>query len=305
MKKRKVIITKLPQAKSGVEVKLDGLRAGLGFNANVMPWPVMAGKMSAPDTEVRKTLGPVPRHMANLEAEKDEVAMIPDKGGIPSTFLIGGKRHHSGGTPLFLPSDSFIFSDTAKMRIKDPEILKQFGMPPKKGGYTPAEIAKKYDTSEYKKILADPNTDKLQRETAELMIANCNLKLAKLAIYQESMKGFPQGMPQVGMPYIEEMGIDPAQFVQENPGQGEDETAEADNMSRYGGPLDQADMGYNMNYFNAPNFSNYNKLSEAENMLEDMNRGFKSNRNFFTAAAIDQAVNPAYQYTKYKAKKRR
>jgi hypothetical protein len=174
--------------------------------------------------------------MANLEAEKDEIAMIPDKGGIPSTFIIGGKRHHSGGTPLFLPSDSFIFSDTAKMRIKDPTILAQFGMPPKKGGYTPAEIAKKYDTSKYKKILADPNTDDLQRETAELMIANNNLKLAKLAIYQESMKGFPQGMPQVGMPYLEEMGVDPAQFVQENPGQGDDETAEADNMSRFGGP---------------------------------------------------------------------
>lgn len=236
MKKRKVIITKLPQAKSGVEVKLEGLRAGLGFNANVMPWPIMAGKMSAPDTEVRKTLGPVPRHMANLEAEKDEVAMIPDKGGIPSTFMIGGKRHHSGGTPLFLPSDSFIFSDTAKMRIKDPNILAQFGMKPKKSGYTPAEIAKKYDVNEYKKVLADPYTDKLQRDTAELMIANNNLKLAKLAIYQESMKGFPQGMPQVGMPYVEEMGVDPAQFVQENPGEGEDETAEADNMSRYGGP---------------------------------------------------------------------
>jgi hypothetical protein len=257
MKKRRVIITKLPQAKSGAEVKLNGLRAGLGFNSNVMPWPIMAGKMSEPATEVNKTLKPVPRHMANLEAEKDEIAMIPDKGGIPSTFIIGGKRHHSGGTPLFLPSDSFIFSDTAKMRIKDPTILAQFGMPFKKGGYTPAEIAKKYDTSKYKKILADPNTDDLQRETAELMIANNNLKLAKLAIYQESMKGFPQGMPQVGMPYLEEMEIDPAQFVQENPGQGDDETAEADNMSRFGGPLPKAEWGKNTQSKMLPKFSEY------------------------------------------------
>ena len=258
MKKRRVIITKLPQAKSGVEVKLDGLRAGLGFNANVMPWPVMAGKMSEPDTEARRTLGPVPRNMANLEAEKDEIAMIPDKGGIPSTFIIGGKRHHSGGTPLFLPSDSFIFSDTAKMRIKDPIILEQFGMPPKKGGYTPAEIAKKYDINKYKKVLADPNTDRMQRETAELMIANNNLKLAKLAIYQESMKGFPQGMPQVGMPYLEEMGVDPAQFVQENPGRGQDDTEEADNMSRFGGPyLPKAEWGRNTASKMLPKFGEY------------------------------------------------
>ena len=258
MKKRRVIITKLPQAKSGVEVKLDGLRAGLGFNANVMPWPIMAGKMSEPATDVNKTLKPVPRNLANLEAEKDEIAMIPDKGGIPSTFVIGGKRHHSGGTPLFLPTDSFIFSDTAKMRIKDPVILAQFGMPYRKSGYTPAEIAKKYDINKYKKILADPDTDRLQRETAELMIANNNLKLAKLAIYQESMKGFPQGMPQVGMPYLEEMEIDPAQFVQENPGQGEDETEEADNMSRFGGPyLPKAQWGKNTQSKMLPKFGEY------------------------------------------------
>jgi hypothetical protein len=143
------------------------------------------------------------------------------------------------------------------MRIKDPTILAQFGMPFKKGGYTPAEIAKKYDTSKYKKILADPNTDDLQRETAELMIANNNLKLAKLAIYQESMKGFPQGMPQVGMPYLEEMEIDPAQFVQENPGQGDDETAEADNMSRFGGPLPKAQWGKNTQSKMLPKFSEY------------------------------------------------
>jgi hypothetical protein len=258
MKKRRVIITKLPQAKSGVEVKLDGLRAGLGFNANVIPWPIMAGKMSEPATDVNKTLKPVPRNLANLEAEKDEIAMIPDKGGIPSTFVIGGKRHHSGGTPLFLPTDSFIFSDTAKMRIKDPVILAQFGMPYRKSGYTPAEIAKKYDINKYKKILADPDTDRLQRETAELMIANNNLKLAKLAIYQESMKGFPQGMPQVGMPYLEEMEIDPAQFVQENPGQGDDETAEADNMSRFGGPyLPKAQWGKNTQSKMLPKFGEY------------------------------------------------
>ena len=303
MKKRKVIITKLPQAKSGVEVKLDGLRAGLGYNANVLPWPVMAGKMSEPKTEARKTLGPVPRDLANLEAEKDEIAMIPDEGGIPSTFLIGGKRHHSGGTPLYLPSDSFIFSDTAKMRIKDENILKQFGMPFKKKGYTPAEIAKKYDINEFKKVLADPNTDKLQRETAELMIANYNLKLAKLAIFQESMKGFPQGMPQVGMPYIEEMEIDPAQFVQMNPGQGQDDTAEADNMSRFGGPLHKAYMGYNMDYSDNLDQNKMYRLMQAQNMMKERENQEKANLQMAGRAGFDLLGSLGDRYTQYSLKK--
>ncbi len=127
--KRKVIINRLPQADSGLSVKMNNLRAGLGFNANKMPWSVMAGQMSEPDVSVKKQLGPVPREFANLEAEKGETAMIPNKDGIPSTYTIGGKRHSQGGTPLNLPKDSFIFSDTAKMKIKDPEMLKQFAMP--------------------------------------------------------------------------------------------------------------------------------------------------------------------------------
>lgn len=223
--KKRVIINPVPQAQSGLEIKMGDLRAGLGFNANKLPWPVMAGKLSAPDIEVNSTLKPVPREDANLEAEKGEVAALPTKSGIPDTFKIGGKRHHSGGTPLNLPSDSFIFSDTAAMRIKDPTILAQFGMSVKGAGYTPAEIAKKYDVNQFKKVLADPDSEKLQKATAEMMIGNYNLKLAKLAILQESMKGFPQGIPAVAMPYIEEMGIDPAQFVQMNPGGAQTEQA--------------------------------------------------------------------------------
>lgn len=251
--KRRVIID-LPKGQSGLEVKMKNLRAGLGFNANTMPWPVMAGKMSEPKLQVNSTLRPVPREEANLEAEKDEVAALPTKSGIPDTFKIGGKRHHSGGTPLNLPSDSFIFSDTAKMRIKDPAVLAQFGMPERKNGYTPADIAKKYDINSFKKILVDPDTDKLQKQTAELMISNYNLKLAKLAIIQESMKGFPQGIPAIAMPYIEEMEIDPAQFVQMNPGGAQDEQAqtqqgEMDDVgaeARFGGYME--DGGY-IDYF--------------------------------------------------------
>jgi len=243
MKKRVVI--NLPKGQSGLQVKMNHLRAGLGFNSNVMPWPIMAGKMSEPNIQVNSTLSPVPRDEANLEAEKGEVAALPTKSGIPDTYKIGGKRHYEGGTPLNLPKDSFIYSDTPKMRIKDKVVLAQFGMPERKSGYTPAEIAKKYDVAPFKKILVDKNTDKLQKETAELMIANYNLKLAKLALVQESMKGFPQGIPLVAMPYIESMQIDPAEFVQMNPGQGDAgaQQEEAGSTMAYGGDVDYFAQG--------------------------------------------------------------
>jgi len=248
--KKKVRITGLPTGQSGLEVKMNHLRAGLGFNSNVMPWPIMAGKMSAPPVKVNSKLKPIPRDEANLEAEKDEVAMIPGQGSIPDTYTIGGKRHHSGGTPLNLPENSFIFSDTAKMRIKDPAVLAQFGLSPKKNGYTPAEIAKKYNTAPYKKILADKNTDDLQRETAELMLSNFNLKLGKLALIQESMKGFPQGIPEIAMPYLEAMQINPEDLMQQNPGAPEEaEDAEGqESAMEIGGPVMAQQPGAPLQY---------------------------------------------------------
>ena len=248
--KRKVVIKGLPKNQSGAEVKMSSLRAGLGLNANVMPWPIMAGKMSEPDLKVNSTLQPVPREQANLEAEKDEVAMVPGQGNIPDTFTIGGKRHTQGGTPLNLPADSFIYSDTAKMRIKDPVILAQFGMPARKNGYTPAEIAKKYSTAPYKKILADHNVDPKQRETAELMLANYNLKLAKLALVQESMKGFPQGIPEVARPYIESMQINPEEFMQQNPGSpsNSEDSESQEGAMEIGGPVMQQQPGAPLQY---------------------------------------------------------
>ena len=195
-----------------------------------------SGKISQKDIDTRQTLGPVPRHLANLEAEKGETAIV-NMGGIPAHFKIGGKRHSQGGTPLNLPDNSFIFSDTAKMKIKDPIILAQFGMVVKSGGYTPAEIAKKYDINKFRKILAEPNSENLERKTAEMMIANYNLKLAKLAMLQESKKGFPQGIPVVAMPYILENEIDPSTFLPDQAQEQLEEGAQPDaemGVARYG-----------------------------------------------------------------------
>ena len=232
----RVRITKsraVPKAANGIQLTAgtNGTNGNHQFNSNNIPGTL---RFSEPPTKVNDTLQPVAREGANLEAERGETAVV-SIGGLPAQFKIGGKRHSQGGTPLNLPDDSFIFSDTAKMKITDPNILAQFAMVPKKSGYTPAEIAKKYDLNKFRKILADPNTEDLERKTAEASISNCNIKLGKLALVQESMKGFPQGMPAIAMPYILANNIDPKSYL---PTEGQEEQPDADmGVSRYGGNM--------------------------------------------------------------------
>lgn len=163
---------------------------------------------SAPLISVNKTLQPIPRDQANIEAEKDETIYFLNNGGLPAHYKIGGKPHSQGGTPLNVPEDSFVYSKALK--IKDKNLFKFFDIS-KPTSFS--DIAKKYDINKYRKILADPDTDKLQRDTAEKMIANYNLKLGMLALAQESTKGFPQGLPQVATPFTIVNAIDPEMIL--------------------------------------------------------------------------------------------
>jgi hypothetical protein len=171
--------------------------------------------------EVTDTLKAVPRDEANVEAEKGETVFgdLDGDGGLEH-MKIGGKRHHEGGTPLNLPTGAFIYSDTQKMSIKDEQVLAYFSLKPKKGGYTPAEIAKRYDINKYKAMLEDPEADDLKKSTAQQMITAYNKKLAYLALIQESMKGFPQGIPEVAK---EILGIEaPEEEMQQEEGEEQD-----------------------------------------------------------------------------------
>lgn len=147
---------------------------------------------------VSSTIGAVPRSMANIEAEGGETVYgdLDGDGGLEH-MKITGPRHSNGGVPLNVPEGSFIFSDTRKMKIKDPEILKLFGKSYKKGGYTPAAIAKQYDINKYKAIMEDPNASDLDKGTAQLMVKNYQGMLGLLSVVQEGIKDFPQGMPAV------------------------------------------------------------------------------------------------------------
>lgn len=174
-----------------------------------------ASEGTDPAFAVKKSLTKVPEEVANVEAEGGETVMFPDTGafpGFPSFYDIVGNRHTNGGVNLSLPDDSFIFSDTKDMRIKDKSILAMFGKSIGKKGkkqFTPAEISKKYDINDYLKVLADPNSSKIERTTAEQMIKNYQGKLGQLALVQESIKGFPDGIPAVAVPYMYTVGIDP------------------------------------------------------------------------------------------------
>ena len=102
--KRRVKVSFVPKAKKGLEARTSGLEVrmspGLGFNANQLSWPVMAGEFSQPKIETNSTLKPVPRDQANLEAEFGETAV---------TDLNGDGFVESGDYPiLFNNSDSSI-----------------------------------------------------------------------------------------------------------------------------------------------------------------------------------------------------
>jgi len=88
------------------------------------------------ESDIKDTIGAVPREFANIEAEGGEtiVGDINNDGFLEHQTIVG-KRHSQGGVPMNVPDGSFIFSDTKKLKIKDPNVLNMFGMKPNKGGY--------------------------------------------------------------------------------------------------------------------------------------------------------------------------
>jgi hypothetical protein len=203
---KRVKIKSLPKAKDG------------GVSYNQLAPMYMPNNMNLQPTKVKDSLTAVPRDQANLEAEGGETALVPNVNGLPAHYKITGNRHTQGGVPLNLPDQSFIFSDTRAMIIKDPKVLAEFNETKPK---TPAQIAKKYDINKYREILENPDMDQRSKDTAELMISNYNIKLGKLAAYQEAMKGFTDGIPTVAMPYLANNGINPQDMLPLKPAESQ------------------------------------------------------------------------------------
>jgi hypothetical protein len=206
--KHNVMIDDLPQAKVGAQVNYALFNRVAAMGGADM-------KMSEPDKKATQTITKVPREAANLEAEGGETVLTFDPSGYPLFYKIKGPRHHSGGVPLNLPDDSFIFSDTKEMIIRDCTILKMFNKSCNKKGFTPADLSNQFDINTYRNTLQNPNSDEITRKTAESMIKKYLIKLGALALAQEAKKGFPQGIPVVAKAYMEAYGISEGDIMPE------------------------------------------------------------------------------------------
>lgn len=178
----------------------------------------LRGMQNSPEQyAVNDTMGAIPRSEANIEVEGGE-SVIGDinNDGTMELMHFTGKRHTQGGIPVNIPEGSFIYSDTKNLTIKDPEVIEKiFNLPFRKQGYTPAEISKKYDINIYVEILKDETSDPLSKRSAAEMLKKNKQKLGLLAFIQESMKGFPDGIPAIAEEVLSSMGIDPNQMAQQ------------------------------------------------------------------------------------------
>ena len=162
-------------------------------------------------------LGGVPRSQANLEAEKGETALTDlDNDGVHELHTIGGNRHSSGGTPLQLPPQSFIFSDTAKMKFSPAE-LAELGIESTKK-QTPAWASKKHPLNKFIHDMDDEHSDNITNETSELMLQKNKLQLSKIAFMQEAKKDFldEEGnvhVPLAAYPFLISKGVNPEEFI--------------------------------------------------------------------------------------------
>ena len=185
-----------------------------GYGLVTDPYNYMGDQFNnSKDNDIRFSLSSVPRDMANIEAEGGETVLTDlNNDGQFGLYNITGPRHSRGGVPMFLPEQSFVYSDTAKMKFGRRE-LAEFGIESRKK-MTPAKVSKKFQLNEYIGALKDRDADHISLNSAELMIDKNSRSLSKLAFGQEAKKNFAEGVPLAAYPYLVERGIDPIDFKQ-------------------------------------------------------------------------------------------
>lgn len=215
------------------------------FNIRLHP-----SKLSEKRTSVRNYAQEVPEEAGTIEAEKGETIVgNMNNDGMPMFQKIGGKSHAQGGTILNAPENAYVYSKFNKMKIKNPYILQSFGLDPFTGK-TPAQISNKYDFSDSVRGLFDPMSDKLQQKTYEMNVRNSINKLGKLALVQEGIKGFPQGVPKISEPYLINTGMSPDLFIGNEP---DDFNQQGMPMAKSGGQLSRATGKIKVKITKAPN----------------------------------------------------
>jgi len=214
---KKIKVNSLPEGfeiRNGriVEIKQQGGvttgdQSNFGLVTTNTTQPSDDGKKS-----IKHSLTPVPRDEANIEAEGGETVLTDLNGdGQFGLYDIKGPRHNKGGVPLFLPEQSFVYSDFNKLKL-DKDEMSEFNVESKKK-LTPAKVSKKFDLNDYYGKIDDDYADNIQVRSAELMLDKNKMSLSKLALMQESKKEFKDGVPVSSHPYLMSIGEDPIEFT--------------------------------------------------------------------------------------------
>lgn len=220
---KKIKINKLPEGFEIVDNKVvkkmqyGGMSTGDQFDYGLVTYPtsVTSEQMSDDeDVDVRYSLSSVPREEANIEAEGGETVLTDlNNDGNFGLYDIKGPRHSKGGVPMFLPEQSFIFSDTNSMKMKGGD-LKEFGINSRKS-ITPAKISKRFPLNQFYGAMEDEYADDIQVASAEIMLAKNKMNLSKLAFGQEASKNFEEGLPKAAYGYVNSIGQNPEQLALE------------------------------------------------------------------------------------------
>ena len=220
----KVRINKLPQGFELVDGKvkkkalkrdggmITGDQADYGLVTTPQEFYEQTNFNNNKDQSVRYSLSSVAREDANVEAEGGETVLTDLSGdGQFGLYGITGPRHSSGGVPMFLPEQSFIYSDTSSMKMDKSE-LAEFGIESRKKK-TPAQVSRNYQLNPFYAEINSQYADDISTRSAELMLKKNMSNLSKLAFGQELRKGFEDGVPLAAYPYLTEQGIDPIDFA--------------------------------------------------------------------------------------------
>ena len=191
---------------------VTGDQAGYGLVTLPQEYYNNANINTTRDESVRYSLSGVPRDKANIEAEGGETVLTDlNNDNQFGLYNITGPRHSKGGVPMFLPEQSFIYSDTDKMRFNQEE-LAEYGIETKLK-MTPAQVSKKYDLNKYYGAMKDQFADEITARSSEIMLKKNMMGLSKLAFGQELKKKFEDGVPLAAHPYLVSIGEDPIEFT--------------------------------------------------------------------------------------------
>ena len=192
--------------------RVTGDQAGYGLVTLPQEYYNNANMNTTRDESVRYSLSSVPRDKANIEAEGGETVLTDlNNDNQFGLYNINGPRHSKGGVPMFLPEQSFIYSDTDKMKFNQEE-LAEYGIETKLK-MTPAQVSKRYDLNKYYGTMKDQFADEITARSSELMLKKNMMGLSKLAFGQELKKKFEDGVPLAAHPYLVSIGEDPIEFT--------------------------------------------------------------------------------------------